>query len=95
VLLHQLIVDGGAILAQAPNPGHGSAPPGSGGFTKILSWAMWLALGICVLGFIGAGAMMAVQSRHGQGGEHASRLGWVMAGCVVVGGAAGFVNALV
>jgi hypothetical protein len=42
-----------------------------------------------------AGASMAVQHRHGPGGEHAARLGWVAAGCVVVGSASALVGALV
>ena len=84
-----------AVLAQAmPNVGGGAAPPGSGKFELILRWAMWIAFGVGVMGFFAAGAMMAVSARRGEGGEHASRLGWVMAGCVVVASSTGIVGAL-
>lgn len=52
-------------------------------------------MGVCVLGVVIAGGSMAVAHRHGGGGESASRLGWVAAGCVVVGSASGIVNQLV
>lgn len=82
-------------LAQVIDPGGGEAPPGAEGFETILRWAAFLALGICVLGVIVAGAMMAVSGRRGEGGEHMSRLGWVLAACIVVGSASGLVGALV
>jgi hypothetical protein len=84
-----------SVLAQVPNPGQGKKPPGSEKFLTILQWSAWLALGMCVLGVIVSGATMAVQHRHGQGGEHAARLGWVAAGCVVVGSASALVGMLV
>lgn len=83
------------VLAQAPNPGNGEPPPGSDKFLTILQWGAWIGLGICVIGVIIAGASMAVQHRHGGGGEHATRLGWVMAGCVVVGSSSALVGALI
>lgn len=85
-----------AIPFDVPNPGGGTAPPGSQKFLTILRWAAWIALGVCVLGVIGAGALMAVgRQTHGTGGEHATRLGWVLAGCIVIGSASGLVSALV
>lgn len=83
------------LLAQAPDPGNGKPPPGSGKVLTILQWSAWIALGLCVVGVIIAGASMAVQHRHGGAGDHASRIGWVMAGCVVVGSASALVGALV
>jgi hypothetical protein len=50
---------------------------------------------VCVLGIIIAGTMMAIGQRRGEGGEHASRLGWVIAGCIVIGAASGLVGALI
>jgi hypothetical protein len=85
----------GLFFAQVPDPGSGVAPPGSAKFITILQWGAWLALGVCVLGVIAAGAMMGIQHRHGTGGENASRLGWVLAGCVVIGSASALVGALV
>ena len=77
-----------------PNPGAGTPPPGSASFVLILSWAKYIALGICVAGFLGSGAQMAISNRRGEGGEHASRLGWIFFGSIVVGSAVGFVTAL-
>lgn len=82
------------VLAAVPNPGSGEAPPGSDGFLRILRWAAWISFGVCVLGVIIAGAMMAISSRRGEGGEHATRLMWVFAGCIVIGSASGLVGAL-
>jgi Type IV secretion system pilin len=83
------------VMADVPDPGAGEAPPGSEGFLKILRWAAWIAFGVCVLGVIVAGATMAIQSRRGEGGEHMSRLGWVLAGCIIIGSASALVGALV
>lgn len=82
------------VAVGIPNPGMGEAPPGSEAFLTVIKWAVWIVLGICVLGVIFAGARMAFGGRHGEGSEHASRLGWVFAGCMVVGSASGIVAAL-
>ena len=94
-MLDQLAVATLSVFAQVPDPGQGKKPPGSDKLLTILQWGAWIAFGMCVLGVIVAGASMAVQHRHGSGGEHAARLGWVAAGCVVVGSASAFVGALV
>lgn len=83
------------IIAQVPNPGQGTKPPGSGGIEKILSWAAWVGVVVCVLGVIIAGATMAIQHRRGEGGESMARLGWVLGGCIVIGSASALVGALV
>ncbi|MFV0452775.1 MAG: hypothetical protein ACK5LS_11155 [Propioniciclava sp.] len=41
-----------------------------------------IGLIICVLGIIIGGAMMAIQSRRGEGGEHAGRIGMALAGVI-------------
>ncbi|MFC5382132.1 hypothetical protein [Aquipuribacter nitratireducens] len=81
-------------LASVPRPNPG-APPGSAQFLTILNWVSWGALVICVAGVIFAGIAMIISSRRGEGGEHIGKLGTVLAGCVVVGAASGFVTALV
>ncbi len=83
------------ILAGVPDPGAGQPFPGSEGFLTILGWAAWIAFGIAVLGVIVAGGAMALGRSRGDGGEHAARLGWVLAGCIVIGSASGLVGALV
>ncbi|MFC3690351.1 hypothetical protein [Aquipuribacter hungaricus] len=75
-----------------PTPG---APPGAEGFLTILNWVSWVALAICVAGVVFCGIAMVISSRRGEGGEHVGKLGTVLAGCVVVGAASGFVTALV
>jgi len=60
---------------------------------KVINWVTWIGMMVCILGIIIAGAMMAIGQRRGEGGEHASRLGWVIAGCIVIGAASGIVNA--
>jgi hypothetical protein len=94
-MLHALTAHVFDFLAAVPNPGQGEAPPGSDDILQILKWAAWIALAICVAGVIAAGAMMTIQSRRGEGGEHAARLAWVLAGCIVIGSASGLVGALV
>lgn len=83
------------ILAAVPNPGQGQAPPGSGGVTKILSWAAWIAVAVCVVGVLVAGSKMALEHRRGGGGESVASLGWVLGGCIVIGSASALVGALV
>ncbi|MBE0011623.1 hypothetical protein [Arthrobacter sp. AET 35A] len=83
------------VLATIPNPGSGEAPPGSEGLLTILSWAAWIALALGVLGVIIAGITMMIQVRRGEGGEGLSKLGWTLAGCVIVAGASGLVAAFV
>jgi len=61
----------------------------------LVDWVTTIAITICILGVVIAGAMMAIGQRRGEGGEHAARLGWVLAGCIVIGTASAFVNALV
>ena len=78
-----------------PNPGGGVAPPGSQGLLTILQWAAWIALALGVLGVIIAGITMMIQVRRGEGGEGLAKLGWTLAGCVVVAGASGLVTAFV
>ncbi|GAA1996076.1 hypothetical protein GCM10009799_23280 [Nocardiopsis rhodophaea] len=82
-------------LAAVPDPGSGQAPPGSEGFVAILGWVKWVSLGVCVLGLMVAGATMAIQSRRGEGGEHMSKIGMVLAGVIVISAAASLVGFLV
>lgn len=83
------------IIAQVPDPGQGTKPPGSGGVEKILGWAAWVGVVVCVLGVIIAGATMAIQHRRGEGGESMARLGWVLGGTIVIGSASALIGALI
>lgn len=70
-------------------------PPGTEGFTTIMGWAKWVALAMCVLGLFAAGALMAVHSRRGEGGEHAGKIAMALGGVVVISAAASLVGFLV
>lgn len=56
------------VLAGLPDPDP-VQPPGTEGLTDIMGWARWVALVVCILGLFAAGAIMAVSSRRGEGGE--------------------------
>ena len=75
-----------------PNP---VQPPGTEGFTSIMGWAKWVALAVCVLGLIAAGALMAIQSRRGEGGEHVGKIGMALGGVIVISAAGSLVVFLV
>jgi type IV secretory pathway VirB2 component (pilin) len=82
-----------AVLLMAPMAS--SPPPGvADKFNILISWVTWIAFSVCVLGIIVAGAMMALGQRRGEGGEHAARLGWVLAACIVIGSSSMLVKGL-
>lgn len=76
-----------------PNPDP-QAPPGTEGFVSIMGWARWVALAICILGLVAAGAMMAIQSRRGEGGEHVGKIGMALGGVIVISAAGALVGFL-
>lgn len=82
-----------ATLATVIDPG-AVQPPGTEGLVSIMSWVKWLALALAVAGLMVGGAMMTVQSRRGEGGEHVGRLGGTLAGVVVISAAAALVGFL-
>ncbi|MEU4605239.1 conjugal transfer protein TrbC [Kribbella sp. NPDC023972] len=69
-------------------------PPGWEKLKGVINWVKVIAYLICGLGIIIAGAMMAIGQRRGEGGEHAARLGWVLAACIVIGSATAIVDQL-
>jgi hypothetical protein len=69
-----------------------TAPPGAVKFETVLGWAKWVSLGLCVLGLIAAGGLMAIQSRRGDGGEHLGRIVVVLFGVVIISAAAAMVG---
>lgn len=83
-----------SLPLEVPDPGKGEAPPGSAGLVTILKWVFYIASAMCVLGVLIAGGMMAVSVQRGSGGEHVSRLGWALGGCIVIGAASALVGAL-
>ena len=69
-------------------------PPGTAGLTSIMGWAKWIALAVCILGLIAAGAMMAINSRRGEGSEHVGRIGSALCGVILISAAGGLVGFL-
>ena len=80
-------------LASIADPG-AVQPPGTEGFTALMGWAKWVALAVCVLGLFGAGALMAIQSRRGEGGEHVGKIGMALGGVIVISAATALVGFL-
>jgi hypothetical protein len=83
-----------SLPLDVPDIGKGEAPPGSEGLITILRWVFYIASAMCVLGVLTAGGMMAVSVQRGSGGEHVTRLGWALAGCIVIGSSSALVGAL-
>jgi len=81
------------ILTAVPDPSP-IQPPGTQGLTSIMGWVKWVALAICIIGLIVAGAMMAIQSRRGEGGEHAGKIGMALGGVIVISAAGSLVGFL-
>lgn len=77
-----------------PNPGNPTAPPGFERFTDMMGWVKWLALGVLVISLMAAGAKMGFGGRHGDGEEHAGRVGRVLLGVIVVSAAGALVGFL-
>lgn len=69
-------------------------PPGTGGIQTIIGWVAWVATALGVVGIIVVGITMLFQNRRGEGGEAAGKLGWVLAGLVVITAASAIVGAL-
>lgn len=84
----------GRVPMDVPNPGSGTQPPGFGNFTTIMGWGKWIGLGILVMALIFAGVRMAIGNRRGEGGEHASSIGYVLGGTLVVSAAFAIVGFL-
>jgi hypothetical protein len=81
-------------VAGAPNPGTGTAPPGSAQLLTILQWIAWIATAACVVGVLMVAATMAIRHQRGEGGQHLAGLGWVLVGCVLIGTASALVGSL-
>ncbi len=81
------------VAFQLPNP-DAIQPPGTDGINTLMGWGKWVALAVCILGLFSAGALMAVQSRRGEGGEHVGKIGMSLGGVIVIAAAAAMVGFL-
>lgn len=85
----------GSVFADIPQPIPGT-PPGANGLLTILGWVSWIVFAIAVAGvLIVAGKMMFDHRQGNGGGQAATGLIWVLAGCIVAAVASGLVGAVV
>lgn len=68
---------------------------GADGFTTILGWVVWIALAVCIMSLIAAGAMLAANHRRGGSAGHVGRLGTVLAAVILISGASAIVAAII
>jgi hypothetical protein len=70
-------------------------PAGTGDkIDTIMNWLMYGGLTVCIAGLIIAGAMLAINTRHGEGAQQAGRIGFVLGGVILISAAAALVGAL-
>lgn len=81
--------------SNVPNPSI-QAPPGTIGdkINTMLGWVRYLATAAAVAGILMTAGIMALAHRRGDDSQ-VSRLGWVLAACVLIGGAPWLVGALI
>lgn len=89
--LADLLLAASSHLATLPDPDP-VQPPGTEGLTTLLGWVKWIGLAVCVLGLIAAGTVMAIQSRRGEGGEHAGKIGMALGGVIIISAATSLVG---
>lgn len=81
------------MAAGVPDP-TAARPPGMESIDTVLDWGKWVALIICVGALIAAGALMAFNSRRGEGGEHVGRIASALFGVCIIGGAGSMIGFL-
>lgn len=83
------------VLANIPQVGQGTPPPGSDKFLTILQWGAWVVFGLCVAGVLVSAAKLAhTHTSGGYGGQQQTSLIWTLAACVIAGSASAIVGAL-
>ena len=92
-LLTQVATLPSLLPLQLPDPDP-VQPPGTEGFNDVMGWGTWVALAVCILALFAAGAMMGIQSRRGEGGEHVGKIGMALGGVIVISAAAALVGFL-
>ena len=64
MLLSKALHWSGVIIAEVPNPGTGTAPPGSEGILTILQWVAWIVFALAVVGILVTAGTMMVNNRR-------------------------------
>jgi len=83
-----MAVDAASVL---PDP-DATQPPGTSAVDDIMGWLKWVCLVACIAGIMIAGALMAIQSRRGEGGEHAGKIAWALGAAILITGATSLVG---
>lgn len=96
-MINSIVVQLGVVLAQAVPNGDPKAPgPLGPKLNDLISYAKYIGLGVCVIGLIAAGGMMAISHRRGEVGmESAGSVAKVLVGVMVIVGAASLVGLFV
>ncbi|MEV6343974.1 hypothetical protein [Actinoplanes sp. NPDC051851] len=83
-----------ALPAEVPQPTKGgSAPKDLVSAVKVgLNLLAWAGTAAGVIGVLACGTVMAISHKRGEASEHMSRLGLVLAGCVLVAAAGPLVS---
>lgn len=79
--------------AEIPNPAP-VQPPGTDGVITIVSWTKWIGFAIAAVAIVVAGIRIVLTRRNGEGGEHVGILGYILGGCIIMGGGIGLVSML-
>lgn len=87
-ITHNLVL----IVSAVPTPGDPEAPPGFDRVDDILGWVKWGCLGLLVAALMIAGARLGFAGRHGDGSEHAGRIGSILIGVMVIGAAGALIG---
>lgn len=72
----------------------GDAPAYSGNVTTVLSYVQWIGLAIAGLSIIILGMLIASKLRQGEGIAAVGRIGVILGGVILIGGAGGLVAGL-
>lgn len=92
-LIDTLLTAAAIVPAQIPDPGP-VQPPGTGGFTTVISWAKWIGFALAGVAIVIVAIGMLFGGRRGEGGEHVGKLGWILGAVILIGGGVGIVSAL-
>ncbi|MET7074244.1 hypothetical protein ABZS16_04475 [Trueperella pyogenes] len=79
------------LMDIAVNP---EQPPGTEKVLTVINWAAWVGTALGVLGIIIVGITMLFHNRRGEGGDAAGKLGWVLAGLILISSASTIVGVL-
>lgn len=84
-----------SIQTEIPKPGAPEQPPGFEGVGELLGWLKWVLLAVLIAALMIAGVQMAWRGgRHGDGSEHAGKVGMVLGGTIIVSAAGSLIGFL-